>query len=60
MPPTVGGHEVRSILIKKRVVKVFLRVCGLLVIAGILAVNAVAGSGPDPDHNGPCLVVVVQ
>lgn len=38
---------------RKRIVKIALRFCGLLAVAGILAVNAMAGGGMDPDPNGP-------
>lgn len=42
---------------RKRVAKVVLRVCGLMMVAGLLAVNAIAGSGPSPDPNGPDEIV---
>jgi hypothetical protein len=45
---------------KKRVVKTVLRVCALLALTSIMAVNAMAGGGIEPDPNGPCLVAVVQ
>lgn len=38
---------------RKKIVKMVCRVCGLLALAGILAVSAVAGGGPVPDPNGP-------
>jgi hypothetical protein len=42
-----------NIQMRKRIVKMLCRVCGLLALAGILAVSAAAGSGPSPDPNGP-------
>lgn len=42
---------------KKRIVKIALRLCGLLAIAGLLAVSAVAGGGIVPDPNSPRSVV---
>ena len=42
-----------NILMRKRIVKMVCRVCGLLALAGLLAVNAAAGGGTDPDPNGP-------
>lgn len=60
MPPAVRGHEIRSILMRKRVVKVALRFCALLALTGVLAVGAVAGGGIEPDPNGPGMTVVGQ
>lgn len=45
---------------RKRVVKIALRLCGLMALAGIMTVNAVAGGGMDPDPNGPGMTVVGQ
>jgi hypothetical protein len=38
---------------RKTVVKMVLRICGLLAVAGLLTINGIAGSGPVPDPNGP-------
>jgi hypothetical protein len=43
---------------RKRIVKIALRLCALLALTGIMAVNAAAGGGPDPDPNGPAKTVV--
>jgi len=37
---------------RMKIAKVVLRMCVLLGLAGILAVNALAGGGPVPDPNG--------
>jgi hypothetical protein len=43
---------------RKRVVKIALRLCALLALTSIMAVNAMAGGGPVPDPNGPETTVV--
>lgn len=43
---------------RKRIVKIALRLSALLALTGILAMNAMAGSGPEPDPNGPGITVV--
>lgn len=54
MPPTGGRTlEQGAFCMRKRVVKMALRLCALLALAGIMAVNAMAGDGPVPDPNGP-------
>lgn len=45
---------------REKIVKVVLRMCGLLAVAGLLTGYAMAGGGMEPDPNGPPPAAVVN